>query len=195
VQPVAFGDFIGSDDMNWFDRKVDDFIRRIRDGKKPIPIGPDINDPTYWRWFVIPRNRWFNIYLHHFRHDDAEDLHDHRMTNVSFILFGSYYDERFKRKPAKGWLLPDTWRKFRRQRSITIRRPASPHRVVLPRDDDGKEVPCWSLFVGLPHVRNWGFWMRDDEHTAEWVPFDAVVSSADPTSVGYGQNRNKIVTK
>src|SRR5271156_1916144 len=47
--------------------------------------------PYMRRWWIIPRNRVFNIYLHHFlRSDDDRALHDHPSWNISFILEGAY---------------------------------------------------------------------------------------------------------
>lgn len=44
-----------------------------------------------WRWHIIPRNRWFNIYLHKFAHgDDDRALHDHPWPSASLILDGRY---------------------------------------------------------------------------------------------------------
>ena len=44
-----------------------------------------------WRWHVIPRNRWFNIYLHKFAHgDDDRALHDHPWRSWSLLLDGRY---------------------------------------------------------------------------------------------------------
>lgn len=40
-------------------------------------IGGNAN-PYLLRWWVIPRNRFFNVYLHKFlRDDDDRALHDH----------------------------------------------------------------------------------------------------------------------
>lgn len=45
------------------------------------------------RWYIIPRNRWFNIYLHHLmRDDDPTALHDHPWWNISIVLKGGYYE-------------------------------------------------------------------------------------------------------
>ena len=47
--------------------------------------------PYMRRWYVIPRNRWFNIYLHNIvRSDDNRALHDHPWWNLSILLKGSY---------------------------------------------------------------------------------------------------------
>src|SRR5882757_3663924 len=57
---------------------------------------PDVligkEDDTYMeRWWVIPRNRVFNIYLHHFlRSDDDRALHCHPWMNCSILLQGRY---------------------------------------------------------------------------------------------------------
>jgi hypothetical protein len=46
------------------------------------------------RWWVIPRNKFFNIYLHHFLHsDDDRALHDHPWWNVSILLRSGSYVE------------------------------------------------------------------------------------------------------
>jgi hypothetical protein len=116
-------------------------------------------DPYLRRWWVIPRNRWFNIYLHHFmRSDDDRALHDHPWINVSILLRGSYLehlqDGRVKdRKPWRPWA---PWR-------LTFRLPTAAHRVELlryrqvhPQHVPG-EIPVWTLFITGPNVRQWGF--------------------------------------
>src|ERR1700756_4330698 len=64
-----------------------------------IPRAPDFviisaaGDLYLRRWHVIPRNRWFNIYLHHFlRSDDDRALHDHPWWNCSILLRGRYVE-------------------------------------------------------------------------------------------------------
>ena len=59
---------------------------------KPFVIG-EPEEPYLKRWFILPRNRWFNIYLHHFhRSDDDQALHDHPWASVSILLKGSYIE-------------------------------------------------------------------------------------------------------
>jgi hypothetical protein len=50
-------------------------------------------DPYMLRWWVIPRNKVFNIYLHNFmRSDDDEALHDHPWAfNLSIIVHSEYH--------------------------------------------------------------------------------------------------------
>jgi len=178
--------------MNWFDRKIQDFITSIRDDPKrnetKISVGDDPDNLTYWRWFVWPRNRFLNLYLHNFTHDDAHDLHDHRMINISFILQGSYFEERFCWWPVSGLMLPPTSRRLRPQYSLTFRLPSTPHRVVLPRDAEGREIPSWSLFIGFPHWRNWGMWCPGKNgNSAFWRPHQEYVMTRDPLNKNYGR--------
>src|SRR5258708_303359 len=66
-------------------------MQAITFSRKPdVLIGKQ--DDTYMeRWWVIPRNRFFNIYLHHFlRSDDDRALHDHPWLNASILLQGKY---------------------------------------------------------------------------------------------------------
>lgn len=179
--------------MNWLDKRVDAFIRRVRDDPRVrrIPIGP-VNDPTYWRYFVIRRNRYLNIYLHCFRHSDGEDLHDHRMSNISVILQGSYMEERFDTPPVAGQPLParTLWNVIVRMRPL-FRRARTPHRVVLFTDVEGVPDHVWSLFIGFPQWRNWGFW-KEYNTVACWFPHECFVTSSDPEAIGYGQNRESV---
>ena len=212
--------------MNWLDRKIDDFIRRVRDTnpvgvdpKNPIAIGGKkvligdppppgsgsntvgaafkIENPTYWRWFVWPRNRFVNCYLHNFLRDDEEDLHDHRMVNISVVLSRiGYREELYRSKPRIGWPLPRTIIRRVRFMRPRIRLPSTPHRVVLHRNEEGRPMPIWSLFIGFPHWRNWGFWCPGTKiqagnqkipiSAARWIPWEQYVLGSDPTSSDYG---------
>lgn len=47
--------------------------------------------PYLLRWWLIPRNPVFNVYLHQFmRSDDDRALHDHPWANCSVLLRGAY---------------------------------------------------------------------------------------------------------
>ena len=130
-------------------------------------IGPK-DDPQVLRWYIIPRNKIFNIYLHKFcRSDDDRALHDHPWINVSIILKGEYLEI----VPASNYL----WNDGQNIRSI-LRRPFRPvfrltkwpHRVMLLGGD--KPVPCWSLFITGPNLRTWGF------HCPQgWIPWHQFV--------------------
>lgn len=152
-----------------FEIAINDFIVSVRNSKRvPQPIGR-LDDPTYHRWYVWPRNPVFNCYLHNFHHDDEQDPHDHRMLNITFTLQGSYYEERFMRRPRVGRPLPKTFKTLLKQHRILVRLPWTPHRVVLRRDHDDKPIPVWSLFIGFPQFRGWGFWCPNGG-AAKWRP-------------------------
>jgi hypothetical protein len=183
--------------MKWLDRRIDDWIKKIRDSdRKKIPIGGDTN-PTYWRWFVIPRNRFCNVYLHNFLRDDEEDLHDHRMINISVVLQGEYMEQLFVKPPQSGMPLPGLTSRCVRRLRPRFRLPSTAHRVVLFKQDN-KPIPIWSLFIGLPHWRDWGFWCpgvvmtrRADGRpvhrgNARWVPWQEYIGDVSPTDPRYG---------
>lgn len=63
-------------------------------GRYPDMVIGEAIDPYLLRWWIIPRNRFFNIYLHKFmRSDDDRALHDHPWAwNLSLIIKGSYIE-------------------------------------------------------------------------------------------------------
>lgn len=110
-------------------------------GRNPDFIIGSMWNPYLLRWFVIPRNTVFNIYLHCIiRNDDDRALHDHPWWNLSIILKGSYRE-----------IMPNGQRVLRRG-SIRLRRPIAAHRLEVV---DG---PVWTLFITGPRVREWGFY-------------------------------------
>ena len=126
-------------------------IRRAPDFVIGDPAAPYLR-----RWWIIPRNRFFNIYLHQIlRSDDDRALHDHPWWNVSIILKGGYWEIT---KHAFCWRNPG---------SIVFRRATAAHRLRLDWQmhqlpaAGGHFVPCWSLFITGPKIREWGFICRD----------------------------------
>ena len=114
-------------------------------GRAPdVVIGGD-ERPYLKRWWLIPRNRLFNIYLHHFlRSDDDRALHDHPWVNLSILLAGEYTEHTI----AAGGI---NHRVRRRAGDMKLRRPSAAHRIELHAG------PCWTLFLTGPTVRSWGF--------------------------------------
>ena len=121
---------------------AEDAMRRPPDFVIGMPA-----DPYLIRWWAIPRNRWFNIYLHEIRRsDDDRALHDHPWLNCSILLSGGYVEHTI----AKGGI---EHRRLRAAGSITFRAPRAAHRLeVVP--GMGTTI---SLFVTGPIVRHWGF--------------------------------------
>lgn len=117
----------------------------ISERRPPDVIIGGAEDPYMRRWWVIPRNRVFNIYLHHFlRSDDDRALHDHPWVNLSVLLEGRYAEHTI----AAGGVHRRT---ERAAGQMKLRGPRAAHRVELI---DG---PCWSLFITGPMMRSWGF--------------------------------------
>ncbi|WP_295872514.1 hypothetical protein [uncultured Zhongshania sp.] len=94
------------------------------------------------RWYVIPRNRVFNMYLHHVTGDDPDiNLHDHPWVfNSSVVLRGRIVEEM----PGKDRVLE--------MGSFTTRLGRAPHRLVLNTPDS------LTLFITGPKIRKWGFY-------------------------------------
>lgn len=92
------------------------------------------------RWYVIPRNRFLNIYLHKFTGDDDDRaLHDHPWWSLSILLKGELKEHSFKGVR----LIPRWW--------PVIRSAKFAHRLELVKG------PVWTVFVTGPKIRSWGF--------------------------------------
>lgn len=134
--------------------------------------------PYLLRHFLIPRNPVFNVYVHQFlRSDDDRALHDHPwLFNCSILLEGGYIEHS-----PRGKRLMDAgdW-KFRWGRA--------PHRVQLFGDEGDppdrpfiEAVPCWTVFITGPRVRQWGF------HCPQgWVHWKDFTAPGDKGAVGRG---------
>jgi hypothetical protein len=125
------------------------FLRRqaawIAGVRAPDVIIGGAEQPYMLRWWVLPRNRWFNIYLHRFlRSDDDRALHDHPWWNVSALISGAYTEHTI----AAGGINRLTRRVAG---ELKFRLAGAAHRIEL---SDG---PCWTLFVTGPRLRAWGF--------------------------------------
>ena len=127
------------------------WLRRLITGQ-PHQIIPSADDPYLLRWYIIPRNRVLNVYLHKFmRSDDDRALHDHPWWFISLMLRGRY-DE-----------VTEAGVRRRRAGSIAFRPAEWRHRVALirqglPLAGQVWEVPCWTLIVTGRNRRTWGFW-------------------------------------
>ena len=145
-----------------------------------------VDDVDYLRrWFVIPHARarektwWFfkkgNIFLHHFnRSDDDRALHDHPWRNISVLLWGSYIEHT-----------PGGVKKLRRAGHVVFRKDTQAHRIELLRDNNGKALPVWTLFITGPKTRDWGF------HCPKgWKPWWLFVNPNNAGEVGPGCGDN-----
>ena len=152
------GTFIADALRPWFTKKLQtqpDFI-----------IGPT-DDPYMYRWYVIPKNRWFNIYLHQFhRSDEPRAEHDHPWHSLSLILDGCVHE--IYGNPA------DNIRAITKGQ-IVYRSAKFTHRIVFHKvlnslSKYAHTLPI-TLFITGPKIRDWGF------HCPKgWVPWQQFTS-------------------
>lgn len=113
-----------------------------------------------YRWYLIPRNRWCNVYLQKFvGSDDPPALHNHPWWFASLLLSGTYcevteHDSRW-RVPGRLALRPARYR----------------HRVELARDACGCERPCLSVVVTGPRRQEWGFFCPRRNGEWKFIPW------------------------
>lgn len=174
-----------------FDRCADALIARIQRRLPDFVIGGHEN-PYLLRWWLIPRNPAFNIYLHKFlRDDDDRALHDHPWFWLSWILRGEYIEHTIDRGGIHR-------RNVRCRGSVRVASPWRAHRIELwpwwigPDDvpapvagepcDGNVRAPCWTLFITGPRLREWGFHCPD----RGWVHWKQFTAADDPGSIGRG---------
>lgn len=129
------------------------------------------------------------VYVHRFLHDDDDRaLHDHPFGSVSLPLKSGYWEVLFVpitksriAELASLNLYRPTYKTFRKEGSITIRRAASAHRIVLVRAADGKIPETISLFLMGFRIREWGFYCPKG-----WKFWKDFVSTRDRGAVGVG---------
>lgn len=94
------------------------------------------------RRYLVPRNRYLNVYLHRFLgSDDDRALHDHPWTSVSMVLKGRLIEH-----------LPGGERRVIGRGDFSYREPTFQHRIELPEGET-----ALTLFITGPVVRKWGF--------------------------------------
>ena len=115
------------------------------------------------RWHLIPRNRFFNIYLHKFiGDDDARALHDHPWNSLSIRLKGQLWEytslseiEKLKYKYNAALIVDANWVQLAPR--IKYRSATMAHRIALV----DKNKPAWTIFITGPTIREWGFHCRN----------------------------------
>ena len=178
------------------------WLRRLLSCEPHFIIGGR-HRPYLLRWYLIPRNRFFNLYLHKFlRDDDDRALHDHPWWFASLILRGGYTeivrddssdvlgyyrcsncgnDQPFYLQSCANCGRSKRVSVLRRPLSLAFRRAEHRHRVVLHRDLEGNPIPCWTLILTGRKRRTWGFWCPRG-----FVPWQRFTAPANPGEVGRG---------
>lgn len=154
------------------------WLCRLLSGKPHIEIGgytegDEVPDVYLRRWYLIPRNRLLNIYLHQFlRDDDDRALHDHPWDSVSLLVRGSYVE--YTPDPEN----PERHRYWPYSAGdMVFRRAEYRHRLELMHP----EAPCWTIFITGPKRRDWGFWCPQG-----FVPWREFTDGADGEHIGTG---------
>lgn len=136
--------------------------------RKPDFVIGGHDDPYLRRWWIIPRNRVFNIYLHQLlRSDDDRALHDHPWVNLSVILQGRYVEHTIEAGGVNR-------RVERKVGDMAARWPWRAHRLEVAE-------PCWSLFLTGPTLRAWGF-----HCPSGWVHWRDFTAADDVGLIGRG---------
>lgn len=144
---------------------------RVMSGRQPDFIIGNGKTPYMLRWWLLPRNPIFNVYLHDIRRsDDDRALHDHPWLNISVILVGGYVEHTIDAGGVHR-------RTERKTGDVVVRRPKAAHRLEMERNG-----VCWSLFIIGPRIRDWGFHCPD----AGWIPWKKFVAPGDKGQVGKG---------
>ena len=108
-----------------------------------------IRAPYLYRWHVMPKNRFLNVYLHCYHASDpGPELHDHPWHSLSYLIDGELCEETPDGTVA------------RHAGQFVFRRAARMHRVHLVSEH------ATTLFVTGPKFRAWGFMTARG-----WVPW------------------------
>jgi hypothetical protein len=154
---------------NWILEPITTRLRNRAARRAPDFLIGGSENPYMRRWWIIPRNKKFNIYLHHFlRSDDDRALHDHPWWNVSILLSRGYVEHTI----AAGGVNRAT---FYPEGAVKFRFASAAHRIDLING------PCWSLFITGPIIREWGF------HCPKaWRHWKIFVNDKDRGQIGVG---------
>ena len=131
-----------------------DFVLNIFD--KHIKPSLVVKGGQLTRWHLLPRNKWFNLYLHKItRKDSHAHPHDHPWDNITYVLKGWYAEEI--RGSSQG--------RLNYQGDRVERKAHEAHSI-----DMVSYQSCWTLFVAFKRKREWGFWVGE-----KWVHWEDYV--------------------
>lgn len=141
-----------------------DWLSTLVSGQPHFIVG-GAERPYLFRWWLLPRNPWLNVYLHKFvRDDDDRALHDHPWASLSICLSGKYREHT------------DAGTFERGAGSVVYRTAEHRHRIELFDNQ-----PAWTLFITGPRVRDWGF------HCPQgWIPWQQFVARGSEGEIGRG---------
>ena len=147
------------------------FLSKIMDklGRRRVITERDSDVPYLIRYYLFLKERKnfpFNVTLHKVLVSDEPTLHDHPWSYATLILKGGYWENT---PQGRFWRGPGHFR---------YRRASDLHYLELERDDQGNEIPCWSLFFMGRKAGAWGFlkngiWVHNKDYLARGAKDDA----------------------
>lgn len=148
--------------------------------RRPDFIIGDPANPYLCRWFAIPRNPLFNIYVHQIlRSDDDRALHDHPWFSLSVMVGGGYIEVMPARpdQPRHLDFTPDGLRwQPREAGEVVFRSPWARHRLEMLGFQ-----PAITVFITGPRLRSWGFHCRNG-----WVHWKRFTAPGNRGQIGQG---------
>ncbi len=125
-----------------------------------------IEDKLYLiRYYLISKNKYFNIYLHHILTDDFQEYyHDHPFKSLSIVLYPGYIEERPDMNTSYDFGYKVIKQYYWKPGAFIYHPALEMHCINLYKDK-----PSWSLFITGPIFRQWGFnngrgWIAEDEY-------------------------------
>jgi hypothetical protein len=123
------------------------------------------------RWFLVPRNRFCNVYLHLFFRDDPDVPHDHPWPSLSLSLD----------KGLVEWYGPEGGNlRLVVPGDLVFRGATFAHRLQVPYRG------AMTIFITGPRVRSWGFHCGKDTPAGGWRHWRDFTDPVNPGEVGRG---------
>lgn len=157
------------------DRLRDAVWKTMNKRSPDVQIGRDEKGLPYMcRWHAIPRNKFFNCYLHLYWHDDDRILHSHPWWSMSICVSGALHE--FYTDTAEGSAVPEMFKcRTVRYGDIVWRSADMFHRLEIAGNR------TITIFFTGPKIKTWYFACK--RGLIEWTKF---VSSRDKGEVGAG---------
>lgn len=164
--------------MRWLAKFLYPRMMRLAEGRRPdFEVVRDGDKEVYLRrWWVIPRNNYFNVYLHHMLRDDDPILHDHMYVSVSLMVGRGLLMENYCLRPKSGEL-PVHRSRWVHEGDVVFRSSRMAHQLIVLRE-------TWTIFVTGPRIKEWGFYCpKGFRHWKQYVAL-----SQDPSGRNAGQS-------
>lgn len=163
---------------NLRERIAQAIIARFAKRPPDLSVGGDEN-PYMRRWYILPRNRFLNVYLHQFLRDDEDRAcHDHPWISLSWLMRGMLIEVTDTmigslRAHHNEVLFAGRWH---------YRSSIFAHRLIVPEGYCGK---TWTIFITGPRLREWGFHCPGDR----WIHWRLFTEGEHGETVGKGCNQ------